>query len=348
MALNQTDVVDRLTFQGRKLMRDRVERPMADTIVDGWNAAKKDIADFARGVWKSEGGDRDVFGARRAKERIEAYMERRVREFRGQARTVLHQTMRQSYRMQYLTSCWILDQVTPPNYRVRPRRNVDHYKVTGTVQRGIGKKSEEAMVLVSPEASRLVESWFDEPSDAPANRTEDGEATPSPLGRMDSYLKAWGGTALVGLGMAATYNSDPDEVGGKIENTSAGGQNMDYALSRLVKTQVEVSVMDADDDVTADWGDLEEERFWGTMEDERVCDICASQEDLPEAEWEYHLPAHPGCRCYPKRKPKSFKALAGDMGVPGADDRDMVFRDPDTGKPVGVVLVSFDNWMQKL
>jgi hypothetical protein len=230
---------------------------------------------------------------------------------------------------------------TPPNISVRPRRQLDHYKLHGRRARKIGARE---VLPTAHNPSRLTESWFDEPSEAPADTTDDGGQTASATNRLDGYLKAWGGTALVALGMASTYGSDASKVGADIENARAGTQDVDAALNRLVRTQIQVAVMDGEDDFSGDFQQYTETSIWRTMNDERVCPDCASQEGLPEAEWEITMPAHCNCRCWPQRVPIAYQQLAGEQSVPGAAERSMVFRDPVTGEVAGSFVVTFDTW----
>ena len=343
--LHQQKVVDKLTRAGRKLMRDRVEHPAAEYLRDGWMALRKDVQAFVAGVWKQEQAQDSPLGARRARQRIAAYLEQRVMQFRQESREVLHTAMKQAYRLQYLLSAWIVDTATPPVTRVtiKPKS----YRVSGKVRRHIGAKESAYPRSVDGATRKLIESWFDEPTDDPLDKDEEGNEVNSASGTMDTYLKAWGGSAIVQAGMSMAYGSAPEDAANAIAGAKAGTYSPESAFARIIRTQVQVAVMDAEDDFDGDNDGLTEKRIWRTMDDESVCEDCESQEGLEEDEWEFDIPAHPICRCFVERVLLPYQALQGDDAVQGVSPQAMVFHDPETGEEAGVAVVNFDEWAQK-
>lgn len=331
MAYYQQDsVATRLAMDGKKLMRDRVEMPAAKLATVSWDAMKRDLAAYARGAWDQHGASGSVYNAEAARRRIQARADSELRTYKGHVIHVVDQAMKQAYRHQLLIDHWILDQVTPPNHRVRLKRNPDSYHVHTRPMRRIGLKA----------GRKAREVFYEEPpTETPAS-----DGSPTYATRLEGWLKAWSASAFGGFALAAASGSDAAGAEAVIDQAKAAGQDVDTVMNRLIKTQVQVSIADADDDFLKDYGDLLEKRIWTTMDDERVCPICRGQEGLTQEEASYDIPAHPLCRCWWRSLPRDFADLAGDLKVPGISPRAMAFRDPETGETSGVIIVSFDGW----
>ena len=344
--LQQQDVVRKLTQAGRIMMRDRVEHPAAKFFKDGWFAMRKDLQAYVAGVWAQEGAKDSPQGAARARKRIAEHIETLAKRFRSEATDVLHTAMRQAYRLQYLTTAWIVDMCTPPNVRVHG--NPKAYRVHGRIRRRMGAKEASYPRSIGVDVRRLVEAWFEEPTHEPEDVDADGNPVPSPSGQLDNYLKAWGGSSVVAAGLAAAYQQDPGDAADRIANANAGTISPESAFERIIRSQVQIAVMDAEDDFDeGNGGGYTEQRIWRTMEDERVCDECESQDGLEEADWEYDIPLHPICRCFIERVIVPFQDALGNEAIPQVGAHSMVFRDPATGEVAGQAIIRFDEWTAK-
>ena len=333
--LQQNKVADRLAMAGKKLMRDRIELPAAKMMIDRWADVQDDIAAHARGVWEREHADAGPMYAQAAKEKIAAFMDSALKRFRNETVDVLNTAKRQAYEQQYLIDNWILDQVTPPNIKVKPKRTGAEYQPAGGFHHHVGMK----------------EAWFDEPIEGTPNTDkETGETVASGEQRVDGYLKSWQAMALAGVGIAGIQGDSADDIDSRILGTTADGQKVPNVLNRLIKTEVQISVADADDSFDADFAPLlkQGEERWQTMDDERVCIICRSNAGKTRAEATHTIPAHTVCRCWWKVRAIDYKKLAGELSVPGVSPESMVFRNPRTGQAQGAVVVNFDSWQQSV
>lgn len=332
-ALNQLQVADRLATDAKKMMRDRVEIPATNMIVTEWESVRDDVRAYAAGVWNQMNAKDNPLAAEHAKQRITAFMDEKLHMFRDQAVEILNVAKRQAFKQQFLMDHWILDQVTPPNINVKPKRNADDYKPAGGVHRKVGVK----------------EAWYDEPTQGEPNEDPDtGQPVASHEQRVDAYVKTWEIAAFAGLAMGGIQGDSPGDIDARIGGTLADGNQMNHALTRLVSTEVQVSIGDADDAFRMDNQNLVKERRWQTMEDERVCYICKPNNGKTEAEATHNIPAHPRCRCYWRTVPVPYKDLAGGAAHPSAGNRGMAIKDPQTGAFLGTAVVDFDGWSQTL
>jgi len=344
----QHDVVKRLSMSAKKIMRDRIENPAATMVRDRWAQTKADLGAFARGVWAQDGADQGLHLAEPARYRIAQHFERALRDFRDEAVEISRAARLQAFELQYKLDHWILDQVTPPTIKVVPKRDPAVLSMQNlVVHRPIGKKAKESH-HADPRRRKLTESWFTDPIAGPSSTGEDGTPETSTDQRIDGWTKAWGQAAIGNIMLGGIQGDTPEDIDARVDATTAGGSNLDGILDRIIRTQVEISIADADDEFGDDYSDLLGEGIWQTMDDERVCPICESQDGLPESEWTYDQPAHPRCRCWKRMVPKAYQDLAGDQAVPGAADDAMAIRDPRTGETVGSVLVEFSGWSQGL
>jgi hypothetical protein len=332
--LQQAVVMKSLSMAGRKMLRDRVEKPAVTMVLEAWKSFLDDVAAFARGVWAREKAEASPMGADRARARIIAYTDQQLRSLRQDLTGFIGGAKIAAYRHHFLVAHWILDQVTPPNVPVRPNAaRMDAYRPAGSERRDIGIK----------------EALYDEPTEGAQDLDpETGEQVPSHETRIDGWLKAWQAAALSGLVVSGAMGGDAEDAEARIETAKAGGNDLSALLSRLVSTEVQIAVADAEDDFGDDYGRLIEERRWTTMDDERVCPICAGEEGKTEAQARYHIPAHPRCRCWWSVTPREYASLAGDQKAPGVGRTSMAFRDPVTGEVRGAVVVEFDVWKQRL
>lgn len=338
--LKQAEVAERLGMDAKKIMRDRIENPAAQMIRDLWTSTKDDIAAFARGVWSQENAEQGLHLAEPARHRIQQHVDRAMQVFRDEVVHIMKTAGRQAFELQYLLDHWILDQVTPPNVKVRPKRDA-------TLLAGLPRMQERpagSKVKESGGHHHVGESWFTDPVEGAAPTGEDSSAEQ----RVDGWSKAWTQAAITGIMLGGVQGDSPEDIEGRIDSATAGGSQLDSVLDRLIRTQVQVSIANADDEFSDDYSDMIEDRIWVTMDDERVCEDCESQEGLPEDEWTFDQPAHPRCRCWARLVPKGFQGLAGGAAVPGVSDDSMAIRDPESGEVVGSVTVEFSGWSQGL
>jgi len=344
--LNQDTVMDKLTDESKRMLRDRVELPAAEMLQDAWAPVRDDIRAYATGVWRQLGAQDSPTTAEVAKQRITTYMDDKLRGFRGDVVRFLNDAKRQAFRQQFLVNHWIMDQVTPPNIEVKLKREPESYTPTGGVHRQVGKRPGKQWPIPGVKSK---EAWFDEPIQGTANTdpvTEEPQASYEQ--RTDGYMKAWEIAAWSGLAIGGLQGDSPDDIDGRILGARADGNQMEDVLGRMVQTEVQVSVGDADDAFMRDHSNLVQESFWKTMEDERVCPICEHNEGKTPEKATHNMPAHPRCRCYWAKRPVEFKRLAGPNAVPGLDSRAMAIRDPRTGETLGSAVVRFDAWAQAL
>lgn len=347
--LQQRQVADRLAMDAKKMLRDRVELPASRIVLERWEQVRADIRAFARGVWEQTGARDNPLTAENAKQRIAAFMNTNLLGFRNWVVDVVNNAKMQAYEHQFLTDHWILDQVTPPNIQVRLKRNPKEYKPTGGFRRKMGVKEAWYDEGYGSGGAGGGGQWFDQPIAGRTDFKADDKVTPiaSHEMRFDLYLKAWAMAAFTGLAIAAIQGDEPEEVELRIEDAkTADGHRMETVLSRLIKTEVQVSIADSDDAFEEDFKDLVKRRYWKTMEDERVCPICRPNEGRTEAHATHGIPAHVGCRCYWRMEAVSFKTLAGIFGVGRLGSGVMAVRDPRTGELTGTAVIDFEGWKQ--
>jgi hypothetical protein len=297
------------------MQRDRVEKPAAAMILNRWEDVRGDIASHARGVWGQHAASDSVAYAEGAKVRIAQFMDRQLAAFRHEAVGVLRTAKRQAHDQQYLSACWIIDQVTPPNVKVRPRREI-HERWR---------------------ARKLGESWADQPiENAPADEAH-------PENRVEGWLKAWAYSTLAGLTMAGVQGDEDEDVAARIEAATADGQDIGQVLGRLIQSEIQLSINEGDQEAADEFGEYIEDRVWQTMEDERVCDVCEENQGRSIDEVGDEPPAHPWCRCWLRLIPRSWQGLS-DSPIAGLAPGSMAFRDPVSGEVVGYVTVEFDTW----
>jgi hypothetical protein len=338
----QNTVGTRLAMDAKKVLRDRVELPARKMILDRWSAVQLDLAAFARGVWAQHGAEQGPAFAAAARARIAAHSDAVLKAFRDEAVHILNVAKEQAYRVQTLLDHWILDQMTPASTPVKPKPGrVEGYQPVGRERRQIGRKAREAHVR-----AHARESWFDEPAEGTPN-TDAGTPVASHEHLVDGYLKAWQAALIGGLTLSTVQGDTAEDVDARVMATRTDNRDVGEVFGRLISTEVQITVADADDDFDDEWGTLVTERVWMTMDDERVCPICASQEGRNEETATYDIPAHPVCRCWWRIVPKPYRdLLPEDARVAGAGDGSMVFRDPQTGEPAGQVVIEFHRWEQ--
>jgi len=311
----QEKVADRLGQDVRKMQRDRVEKPASAMIVDSWHQVQSDIATHARGVWGQHAAVDGVAYAEGAKVRIAQFMDRQLATFRTEAVRVLHTAKRHAHDQQYLSACWILDQVTPPNVKIRPRREI-HERW---------------------QKAKLGEAWADQPiENAPTDEA-------APANRLEGWLKAWQYAALAGLTLAGVQGDDDSEIAARIEAATADGRDIADVLGRLVQSEVQLSIDEGDQLAADEFEDYIEDRVWQTMEDEHVCDVCEENAGRSVDDVGDEPPAHPWCRCWLRIIPRDWQSLL-DRPIARLAPGSMAFRDPSTGDVVGYVTVEFDKW----
>jgi hypothetical protein len=217
--LQQDAVVNRLQQNGRKILRDRVELPASDLVTKRWEAVKADIMAYAAGVWSQHGAEQGPAYAEMAKHRIDTYMGRELQAFHKEVDGILKTAKRQAYLTQYMTSTWVMDQVTPPIIKVRPPRSiVDAWKNRPDIQ---------------PKVRRARESWFTEPvsqdttpqSPQDAERAKDqGEATGGE--RAEGWLKGWHAATMGALVLAGVQGATAQDVQDRISGATADGRDI--------------------------------------------------------------------------------------------------------------------------
>lgn len=311
----QDTVAERLGQDVRKILRDRVEKPAAKLILDRWEEVRGEIAAHARGTWGAHGGGDHMANAETAKLRIVQFMDRHLAAYRQEAARILRATQRQAHDTQYLSTVWILDQITPPNVKVRPRKDI----------------------LERWREGKLHESWAEQPSPDPKAEA-DGE------NRLEGWLKAWELSAIAGLTLGGVQGDDDSDAFDRIMGADADGQDMINVLGRLIQGEIQLAINGGDELAGDEFDDLLEDRIWTTMEDEDVCDECQenagqSEEDVGEP------PQHPWCRCWMQLIARGWQSLL-DAPIPGLGARSMAFRDPASGDLVGYVTVEFDEWVR--
>jgi hypothetical protein len=311
----QETVAERLGQDVRKMQRDRVEKPATALILDRWQQVRTDIALHARGVWGEHAASDGVAYAEGAKVRIAQFMDRQLAAFRHEAVGVLHTAKRQAHDHQYLAAHWILDQVTPPNVKIRPRREIHQRWAAG----------------------HLGEAW----ADAPIENAPSGEAAPA--NRIEGWLKAWEYAALAGLTMAGVLGDDDSDAAARIESATADGRDIADVLGRLVQSEVQTSINAGDQLAADELDEYIEDRVWQTMEDEHVCDVCEENAGRSVDDVGDEPPAHPWCRCWLRIIPRDWQSLL-DRPIARLGPGSMAFRDPSTGDVVGYVTVDFDKW----
>lgn len=353
---HQDNVVERLHVEAKQVMRRKVEDPAQAMFIQQWTQARLDVSAFGRGVWAEAGPTMDVvkFKQLNVQQRLTDYMSHRLGDlYKREALAYIERIMRHAYRTQAMTTLWIMDQVTPPNVEVRPRRSIDAYTPTGRprAHAHVRRKVSERERL---RAKRARESWLDEPPEGQSNVDPAGEPQPSYQHWLDAWLKGFGATAVSTAAMGAVSQATPRDFGASLDDLRVTGRTPEQVLSTMVRGQVNVAIDDAQDDMHDDWDQVLQTRVWLSKGDARVCPICRGLDGLTEEQVAaQHHGAEPGyvhilCRCRWMEVPNDFRALAGDLSNPSADPREMTILDPETGQPMATVIVSFPQWEQNV
>lgn len=358
MYARQGNVLDRLALEQKRKVRTKAEEPARQMFMALWSHAVRDVIAHARGLWAEAGRggmSPELYARLGIQERMKRYVNDRIgRQFKPQAVDLLVKFMRAAYQWQYLTTLWILDSVTPPNIVVRPKRDLALYHP-------IGRKRPDRAVLARVRTklrkqSAARESWLDAP---PEGGQDVNATTGQPQSAwdtwLDAWLKGWGASAIANLGLAATRQSAAQDVAEAIARTLVEGRTPEAVLDTMVRSQINISVDDGNDDSEEDWGHITDTRIWVTRGDSRVCSLCRDLEGLTEKEVEEEWPGaqpghvHPICRCRWFFRVRNFQSLTTDeTRWERARGDEMVIRDPETGRPMATLVVEFGKWASGL
>ena len=325
--LNQDAVADKLTRKAGEIFQERIEDPYRERMKALWKVALADMKAHLAGLLHqasrlSADGKRKAAPGRAIamalQPRMEDYVHHRIERFTQDAIDLVYAGRMNAHRLQRQLTSWVLDQTTPPNLRVRPRLP-DHFREAYTTD---------------PVTGELVED------------------KPTPAQRTSAWTRAWELGAIATLGMVLNRGGDPDEAGARVDGVKADGYDLGAAMDRVISGEVNIAAGDGVGRVDDEWDNVIDKWTWLTLYgtgrlDSVVCEWCEERngEEMTDALWAEYEERHPFCRCQPKVQPKDFQALAGAVGHPDADPRDMVIVDPATGKPIGSVVVEFAQWL---
>ena len=243
----------------------------------------------------------------------------KLNQFQNNSRQIAKTTVNQLYKQSILRHAWVLDQTTPPSFRVRIPHKMKLMEAQVAYYRGA-------------DATRQFEQRWNAWNDAYYN----GLLTNLKMNALNS----------------STAGDAADEVDATRVNTPASGL-MD-ALQRIYDFESSFAINDAIRLVSHVNEEAEVEQIWETRRNATVCDDCDENEGLSEEECDDEIPLHPNCRCYWRMVPKEWAEMlrsgnaedyetAVDMDSQGLVPTAMAIKDL-SGDLAGQTTVTFGKW----
>ena len=251
--------------------------------------------------------------------RMERIIMRHMEDFKQSARVYIGKELKTHYDHEFLTSAYILDQVTPPNH---------HIKITPGLT-----PAHEAVIKAGPTAAIM---WFQ---------------------RFDGWASAYESALKQNIMLNAINGGIADSVAADVDATRAGTPAVTFwdAMGRLFLNEILAAQEAARSMMVGLNADAVSEEIWQTSERENVCLDCWPRNGKTRTELEAEgededPPLHPNCACWYRVMPKDWielsksdPVLAHALDVAEAVPDGMYIRD-EQGNIKAAAVVSFSDW----
>lgn len=228
------------------------------------------------------------------------------------------------YKESVLRHCWVLDQTSPPSFKVR-----------------------------IPHKLRLFEASAVHVWAGPAARTIWTE-------RWGSWVDAYEASLNHNIKLGAINSSSALDAAQEVDATRSGTPSSGLldSLQRVYSFESVWAMNDAIGVVSEVNEEMEVEEIWQTRDDNDVDEDCADNEGLDREEADGEIPLHPNCRCYWRIVPRSWASMLRDgdederdtalaMDSEGIVPNAMAVTDKD-GNIAGHLIVSFQKWKENM
>ena len=192
--------------------------------------------------------------------RMERIIMRHMEDFKQSARVYIGKELKTHYDHEFLTSAYILDQVTPPNH---------HIKITPGLT-----PAHEAVIKAGPTAAIM---WFQ---------------------RFDGWASAYESALKQNIMLNAINGGIADSVAADVDATRAGTPAVTFwdAMGRLFLNEILAAQEAARSMMVGLNADAVSEEIWQTAEDEKVCEECGPLSGMTREKAEdEEPPLHPNC-----------------------------------------------------
>ena len=322
----QGRVIERLENVAIKAVDD-VRKKYFRELYKQWMMTRKDLK---RVLWQAyrEVAPLDTWNYASAKRtgtlnRINHETKQVIERFKHNSMTHVSHALNDIYKESALHQAWILDQVTPPSYKIRlPRK-----------RRAL--ESGRTQIYTGADA---LSKWRD---------------------RWEGWLDAYHTGLNHNVGLGAINDATIDSITDEVDATKAGSPSTDIwaALQRVYMNVSQISLAFGQTDVSDENADeLGTEEVWQTRYNQRVCDECDGNAGQTRDDLDDDIPAHPNCFCYWRVVPKEWASLlaSGDPSEQDAAVRiDALGKMPtsmqllgDDGKPKASVIINFEEWAE--
>lgn len=256
--------------------------------------------------------------------RIERRISQILQEFKDGSKTYVDWALRDLYHHSVARHAWILDQITPPIFKVKiPNKRGMH----------------EAAPDWQPPKPPPV-AW--------------GQ-------RWDTWIDAYNAALNHNIKLGAMNGSTAEEATAEVDQTMPGSPRYTLwdSFQRIFAFEAQGAFVGGQNNVAQANGDMVEEEIWQTRYNDRVCEICddmAGKTVDEVADEGESIPAHPNCRCFWETVPKKWadllrsgnaddRDLAIDMEARGLVPYSMTVLDAN-GNPAASLIVSFQEWIK--
>ena len=320
---NQISVGKRLQAESIKHLHGIVDDHLG-VIEKRWKKTRKDLRQFIMETYRANFGNEpwdlarlNYTGAGRA---LFGGIVNRLEEFKHYSLHEAKAALNTTYKQSILRHAWILDQTTPPTFKIVIPHKMRLY---------------EASIVQIYQGEEAARRWQT---------------------RWSSWVDAYQSALLSNLQLGAINQSNMADSADEVDATRAGTPSSDLldALNRIFESQAIYAIAAGERTVANVNDNADVEEIWQTVHDVRVCDICAPLDGLT-VEDAGMPPEHPNCRCYLRIVPASWADLlrngdatdidlAKQMDAHGLVPNAMAIRD-EKGNIVGNTIVSFADWI---
>lgn len=328
----QEEVLTRIDDASRRALRFQEEADVR-AVLRAYREAVQEIETQIRAVWSEMQAAAESDSSRTTflqwklgrEEALLGMIRRRMDGLRGTWQDTLRTGILKQYTEQALRDAYALDMTTPPSVSINTRA------ATPTIAEAAANAPWKASAF-SDRLWALTDDTFREMQNQLAQSALLGESVNDAMARI------------------------------KALDVLDGNMAPQYAIERLVRTELLKAADRAREQLYEDNADLVEGEEVVVTLDDRTCEICGplDGQDLESEEVLNHLddfdamdrpPFHPNCRCSTAPMMKPWGDLLG-LGESPADledfpDGERVMRDPTTGKSILAPVMSYSDWLRK-
>ena len=327
MKFKRQDVVaDRLQMQAMDAL-DALQAKHWKKLEKVWASARRDMREFIFDIYASYFGHDRWDLARAHSSGAWSHLAEGLRgcmeTVNAETKQIAKDAVNDLYKQSLLRHAWVLDQTTPPSFKVR----IPHKK------KFMESAARSAISYYSgaQATERLGERW---------NAWSDGYYT----------------NLMTNLKLGALNGSSAHDAVDEIDATKANTPSFGLldAYQRLFNFETANAINQAALAVNDENPAAEVEEIWETQRDLNVCDDCDDNEGKTEEDVDDEIPLHPNCHCYWRIVPKAWAemlrdgdpydyALAVDMDANDLVPNAMAIRN-EAGKLAGYTTVDFGSW----